>query len=125
MPQVHFSPYFDPSVRKTIALFSPQQPQIITDLIADFVTWKETGSNPSGLSDKSSAKDDQGRTFRHFARNQYRHVSFGLSRNGDPVLAFRVLGNGDVMAVCLTTKHEMFALKQQFKTIHQGQFPHS
>lgn len=125
MPQVFFSPYFGPSLVRTIALFSPQHPQTITDLVADFVAWKETGANPTGLTDKSSAKDDQGRVFRPYAQNHYRHTSFGLSQNGDPVLAFRMLGGGDIMAVCLTTKHEMFARKKQFKTGHQGQFPHS
>jgi hypothetical protein len=125
MPQVHYSPYYGPSLARTINLYTPQHPQTIIDLVADFVKWKETGANPTNLTDKSSAKDDQGRVFRPYARNQYRHTSFGLSANGDPVLAFRVLGNGDIMIVCLTTKHEMFGLRTrtQFKSSHQGQFP--
>jgi hypothetical protein len=120
MPQVFFSPYFAPSLAKAAALHGAL---LMTDLVADFVHWKETGANPTRLSDKSSARDDQGRVFRPFQQNQYRHVSFGLIANGDPVLAFRPLGKGDIMAVCITTKHEMFALKGQFRTAYQGQFP--
>jgi hypothetical protein len=121
MPQVFYSPYFGPSLVRATAVYGAQQ---LVDLVADFVQWKETGANPMRLTDKSSAKDDRGRVFRPYQQNQYRHTSFGLSRNGDPVLAFRLLGNGDIVVVCITTKHAMFALKKRFKSAHQGEFPH-
>jgi hypothetical protein len=119
--QVFYSPYFGPSLVKAAAIYGTQQ---ISDLVSDFVLWKESGANPTRLTDKSSATDDNGRVFRPYQKNHYRHTSFGLSHNGDPVLAFRLLGNGDIVAVCITSKHEMFGLKQQFKTAHKGEFPH-
>lgn len=120
MPQVHLSPYFGPSMQKAYSIYGRH---VIVGLVSDFFIWKEQGKNPSRLTDKSSAKDDSGKIFRPYQINNYRHVSFRLKANGDPVLAFRVLANGDVMLVCLTTKHEMFALKKQFKSTHSKEFP--
>jgi hypothetical protein len=120
MPQVFFSPYFEPTYKKAINIFGLQA---IKELMLDFILWKELGANPKGMTDKSSAKDDAGRVFRPYQRNQYRHVSFELSRNGDPVLAFRLMGNGDIMVICITSKHEMFALKSQFRRSFRDEFP--
>jgi hypothetical protein len=120
MPQVHFSSYFGPTYVKAGAIWGAQ---IIKDLMLDFVAWKEQGANPRGMTDKSSAKDDAGVVYRPYQRNQFRHTSFGLSKNGDPVLAFRLISNGDIVLVCITTKHEMFALKKQFRKDFRSEFP--
>ena len=120
MPKVYFSSYFASTFEKAAEVHGAK---LMVDLVADFVLWKEQNLNPTRLTDKSSARDSRGRIFLPYQQNQFRHVSFGLRKNGDPVLAFRLLPNGDVMVVCITTKHEMFGLKEQFKRAFATEFP--
>jgi hypothetical protein len=122
MPAIHFSDYFWPSVKE----YNGDKIRL-TARITEFITWKETGVQPylPFEKDKSSARNDRGEVYEPYSDNQYRHCHFGFYGNGDPLMAYRVLDNGDIMLVCITHHAPMFnaTRRDAFVAAHKDQFP--
>jgi hypothetical protein len=80
------------------------------DRVAAFIEWKTTGVVPTQpfYKDKSSAKDDDNVVYRPYKRNQFRHCHCGFVPNGDPLIVYRILSNGDIRLVCISTHDEYF-----------------
>jgi len=105
MPAVQSTDYF----KKTAENYSGDEDQLAFR-IAEFINFKENGIIPyMPFKDKSSGKNDRGQVYKPYARNQIRHAHCGFYPNGDPLIAYRVMPNGDIMLICITHHDAMFS----------------
>ena len=122
MPAIYYSDYFWISVND----YNGDKIRL-TARVAEFIMWKKKGEQPylPFEKDKSSARNDRGEVYEPYRDNQYRHCHFGFYGNGDPLIAYRVLNNGDLMLLCITHHAAMFNVvrRDAFVAAHKDQFP--
>ena len=122
MADISFSQYFLKSIKES------KFDQIkLEDHVKSFIEWKKFNIIPyiPFKVDKSSSQDDQGKVFKPYARNQYRHCHCGFKLNGDPLIVYRVLNDGTIRIICVTTHDEMFNKNKRDNFIkkYNNEFP--
>lgn len=106
MPRVvQYSQYYDKSVDNYMG-----DKIKLLNRINNFIDLKEKEIIPyiPFSVDKSSAYNDRGEVFRPYADNQVHHCHCGFRKNGDPLIAYRILPNGNILLICITDHNSMF-----------------
>lgn len=93
--------------------------------IRTFILWKanvEIPIKPFNW-DKSSSVNDKGEVFQPYKLNQVRHCRLKENGRKDPIIAYRILPNGNILLLGITNHFMMFTKRNEFVNNHKEEIP--